>query len=98
MEKAIKLNQIMDYILPVNPFPYKEVVDYIILKVEVEKEALGDCYMCKVLEVVREETGNGYYNYCMKENFLIGCSRKYLYPITNKFKKEKKNEQQSNKE
>ena len=88
MGKEIKINQIMDYILPVTPFPYKEIENYIILKVEVIKPASNDAYMCKILEVVREETGNGYYNYCMKENFLVGCSKQHLYTITNKFKKE----------
>lgn len=92
MEKTISENQIMDYILPVNPFPYKEVVNYVILRVEIVKPGINDTYMCKIIDVIREESGNGYYNYCKKENFLVGCSKDYLFPITNKFSKEKRNE------
>ena len=85
-------NKIMHYIQPISPFPYKEIIDWLILKVEVIKPGINDIQMCKILEVIREESGNGYYSFSKKMNELVGCKEEFLFPIKNKFNKEKSNE------
>ena len=95
-QAQLKPGKVMHYILPISPFPYNEIVDFTILKVELVKPIdSNDGYRCKVLEVIREESGNGYYTYCMKDNFEITCSKQYLFNLTNKFNKEKNIESNS---
>ena len=68
------------YILPVS-------ADYIICKVQITN-VHNTMHEFIILDVIREEVGNGIYNYHIREQIKIWGSNKYLYPITDKFKKE----------
>lgn len=75
------------YIVPVSPYPYKDIADYIICKVQIT-QVRNRMSEFLILDVIREETGNGIYNYYKRIKEKVWGSNKYLYPITDKFKKE----------
>ena len=73
------------YIAPVKSYPHKIIADYIILKIQIVNIHNKASEM-KILEVIREETGSGFYTYSHKIKSTVWGSNKYIYPITNKFK------------
>lgn len=73
------------YILPVSHYPQKIITDYIILKVQIVN-VHNTMSQFKILEVIREETGNGIFTYVHTRNIPVWGSNKNFFPITNKFK------------
>ena len=73
--------KIFMYILPVKPYPHKVITDYIILKVQLVNIHNNMSEM-KILDVIREESGNGVYAYLKKIGKTAWGSNSCLYPIT----------------
>lgn len=73
--------KIFMYILPVKPYPHKVVTDYIILKVQLVNIHNNMSEM-KILDIIREESGNGVYAYLKKRDKTTWGSNSCLFPIT----------------
>ena len=69
------------YILPVSPYPHKIITDYIILKVQIVN-IYNNISEMKILDVIREESGNGAYTHLKKIGKTAWGSNSCLYPIT----------------
>lgn len=71
------------YVLPVKPYPYKQIKTYIVCKVKIIN-IYNKYSECEILEVINENPAFPHFSYYKNHHYKNNCSNKYLFEIYNK--------------